>query len=216
MFLKLQTILKRRVHPYVLLAAGLTVATLVTVLSGLWHHNYELSHQIKSSGLPTVTAQPAQAASVGLTVETQPTTSSANPQAFSPSNRTSSNAQTQADSGQVAAASSPNPQAPAPAPQTSAEVSLSVNGNFKGKVAVLSGSSQCAVLQKAFDTGVISNLDMRYSTQYKTYAVYVIDGVGDSSAIWWTYTVNGKSPPYGCSGMKVADGDLVNWKYVKQ
>jgi hypothetical protein len=94
-------------------------------------------------------------------------------------------------------------------------VSLSVNGVYMGKATLASTSNQCDVLSEALNAGLISNLDMRYNSQYKTYAVYVINNTGDSNAIWWTYQVNGKSPPYGCSSTAVHSGDSVNWQYVK-
>ena len=94
-------------------------------------------------------------------------------------------------------------------------VELSVNGNPLGKVSLAASGNQCDVLVAALANGVIDSLDMRYYPQFKTQGVYVINGQGSTDAIWWTFTVNGKSPPYGCSNVPVADGDKVNWKYIR-
>jgi hypothetical protein len=104
----------------------------------------------------------------------------------------------------------------APAPTTPIEVSLTINDTYAGKVALPDGKNQCDVLQEALADNIINSLDMRYSSQYKTYAVYVINGVGDSGSVWWTYKVNGISPPLGCANVKAHDGDSVTWEYVKQ
>jgi len=100
-------------------------------------------------------------------------------------------------------------------PSVNVSVDLSVNSNHLGRVVLKKGDNQCSVLSKALSAGLIESLDMHYSSQYKTMAVYVIDGIGEPNQIWWTYTVNGKPPPFGCSKMPVSNGDRVNWNYVK-
>lgn len=94
-------------------------------------------------------------------------------------------------------------------------VSLTINDTFKGNVSLTEGSSQCDVLQQALADGLIGSLDMRYSSRYKTFGVYIIDGIGGNNAVWWTYKVNDKSPPVGCSSVKAHDGDSVLWEYQK-
>ncbi len=96
-----------------------------------------------------------------------------------------------------------------------ASVALSVNGVAKGSVSLTQGSNHCNVLSAALNAGLISSLDMRYSSQYNTQAVYKINGQGDANNIWWTFRVNGASPPYGCSRLLVKNGDQVNWQYVR-
>ena len=96
-----------------------------------------------------------------------------------------------------------------------ASVALSVNGVAKGSVSLTQGSNHCNVLSAALNPGLISSLDMRYSSQYNTNAVYKINGQGDANNIWWTFRVNGASPPYGCSRLLVKNGDQVNWQYVR-
>ncbi len=94
-------------------------------------------------------------------------------------------------------------------------VSLSVNGSSKGSITLNNGSNHCNVLSSARAQGKISSLDMRYVAEFGSQGIYVIDGIGDSSAIWWTYTVNGRSPPSGCSHVTARNGDSVNWTYSK-
>jgi hypothetical protein len=213
LFTKLKT-LRIQLPPFGLLAVGLTVVTLLTALSGLWHYQYELAHE-KSVGntgyqtkKPVATPRPDQTIVPSPAAKTnQPTTSTAG--AYQKTAKGSGSANTPA-------ASAPNNKA-APTASTPASISvaLSVNGGYKGSVSLVAGNTQCDVLTKALAVGIISSLDMRYSEQYKTQAVYVIDGIGDPGAVWWTYKVNGKSPPYGCSGTPAHNGDSVNWQYVK-
>lgn len=208
----LQTVLKQRAHPFALLASGLLVIALATTLSGLWHHEYELAHQTKQTDV-AIEPQAPPINDQAVTVQTQSPQNSATPQVFTPSKVAGQQTQSQSN---PSAASAVMPQNAPSVPPANVQVSFNVNDVRKGMVSVPLGSTQCDVIRTAYDTGLIASLDMRYSTQYKTYAVYVVDGVGDSGAIWWTYAVNGKSPPYGCGGTKAVDGDSVNWKYVKQ
>jgi hypothetical protein len=56
LFQKLNTILKRRTHPFGLLAGSLAVLVLLTALTGMWHYQYEIDHATKA---------PVPASSVG-------------------------------------------------------------------------------------------------------------------------------------------------------
>jgi hypothetical protein len=220
LFHKLHILLKRPVHPYALLASGLAILILGTALSGMWHYQYELAHRAEPPA-PTL----AKAAIKGASTQPSDDSSSlpAQSEATSEATATSqpgakpSSPPTSKGSNQSAAAPvQPNVVASPPASNPSmVTVSLSINGNSKGSVTLASSSNECEVLSSALSSGMLSNLDMRYNAQYKTYVVYVINGIGDSNAVWWTYTVNGKSPPYGCSGTAVRGGDVVNWQYVK-
>ena len=205
-------------HPFVLLGVGLVAVLSFTTFAGIWHHNYELSHQVqKISSQPaaqqiTLASADSQEVSIQNTVSSAGTTPAAIPKKSAPHINSQQN--TQPVQNNPVANQNPNP-ASAPTP-IAVTVKLSINSIYKGDVSLPETSTQCDILQKALEAGVISSLDMRYSSQYKTYAVYAINGQGDSGAIWWTFAVNGKSPPYGCSGTNVAAGDSVNWKYVKQ
>lgn len=203
--------LKSNLSPYGLLIAGLAVITLMTTLGGLWHYNQEVTGQTVKK------ASHATASIAGLS----PVQSSASA-STAPENNSSVNSSTTAKAGKsggqsngsVAAKSSAT--SPAAAAQSaSVNVSLSVNGYPKGIINLPAGSTQCDLLAQALAKGAISSLDMRYSSQYKTQGVYVIDGIGDPGTVWWTYKVNGSAPPYGCGGMTAHDGDSVNWQYVK-
>ena len=97
---------------------------------------------------------------------------------------------------------------------TSVDVTLQINGKTAGNVTVASNANQCDVLSSALKQGVISDLDMRYFSSLASYGVYVINGQGDHDAVWWAYTVNGKSPPVGCSKQGVSGGEITNWIYT--
>lgn len=221
MFHKIRAKLQQGMHPFAMLTAGLVGVLLLTSVAGIWHHHYELSQQVDMS--VETSEAPAELRTTQSydvpTLHVAPTSTEPAANQNRASARTPNPAETSLQPAASAPQATPAPAAsPTPQPATPATitVSLYVNDQHRGDVSLLATSNQCDVLQKALQSGVISSLDMRYSSQYKTYAVYVIEGQGDSASIWWTYSVNGKSPPYGCSGTKVAAGDIVNWKYVKQ
>jgi hypothetical protein len=211
---------KLRAQPprFGLLGSGLIALILFTGLGGLWNYQGELTDQLASAQTSAITAKPASpnpAAQAKTTVLSQGTAASSQP-------AQAGTAQPQSHTGLTAAASTAqagkaSPANPASTTQTPATVSLalSINGQAKGNVTLPVGSDQCDVLSQALTDGVISSLDMSYSAQYGTEAVYVIDGIGDPSSVWWTYTVNGHAPPYGCAYVTAHNGDSVNWQYVK-
>jgi len=103
--------------------------------------------------------------------------------------------------------------APTPVAQTN-QVSLSINGSPAFSVSVIEGANQCDLLNKALEEGKISSLNMRYDSNLGAYAVYQINGLGKENSVWWTYKVNGQSPPQGCSYIKAKEGDSVEWEYI--
>lgn len=110
--------------------------------------------------------------------------------------------------------SSPTPSS-TPSPTIQAfQVNLSVTGSPSITINVPEGSNQCDVLSKALEQGKISSLNMQYDKTYETYAVYQINGIGKENSVWWVYTVNGQSPPQGCSYIKANNGDSIEWKYI--
>jgi hypothetical protein len=215
-----------------MLAIGLTVVTLVTALSGLWEYQYELAHQASPASAQLVSANFKKTAhnssyssdGSGQTVPAtdfgngrqSPTLALVSPKPASSRQVASSNDNqtTSTTSPASPAVTSQPPNSVVPQLAT-VSLTLSINGQSKGLVKLVAGSNQCAVLTQALNDGLISSLDMRYSSQYNTEAVYVIDGIGDPGSIWWTYKVNGTAPPYGCAYVTVHDGDSVNWQYVK-
>lgn len=107
----------------------------------------------------------------------------------------------------------PTQQTPAPIVHTN-KIEVSINGSTNFTVSLHDGSNQCDVLSESLKTGKISSLNMRYDENYKTYAVYQINGLGKENSLWWTYSVNGKNPPLGCSLVKAGDSDKVVWIYT--
>lgn len=216
MFQKLKTILKRRAHPFGLLAGSLSTLLLLTALTGMWHYQYELDHPSQPAPAAAINysktgAKAASLAPAGVqntsAVAGQATTVS-KPGAATTNQVVSVSTTSKSGDSLVASGITSSPVA-------NITVSLSVNGSYKGQATLPGSSNQCDVLSAALQEGIISDLDMRYNAQYKTYAVYVIDGIGESDAVWWTYAVNGKSPPLGCSNTAVHGGDSVNWQYIK-
>lgn len=209
MFSKLIKILQPQVRPFGLLTAGLVVVGLLTALGGVWQYQTEIvqantSTKFTKAGAGSISA--VQSPSSGSALRTPKF--NPDPTARKPQNTTAQ----------------PNSATLVPGPSDASSslaspgmvlVSLSVNGIHKGSVALLGTSNHCDVLTHALTNGLISNLVMPYNSQYKTYGVYVVDGIGEVGAVWWTYQVNGKSPPFGCSLQTVHDGDSVNWQYIK-
>jgi hypothetical protein len=213
--------LKSQLPPTGLLAAGLVIITLLTMLSGLWHYNRELASQpaIKlTAGVSRPAAlaankNPGLAAASGASGSVTSSAPGKSSSAAASGSRATTSRGT-AQSGSTAAASSANNQPPgSPAQSTPISVALSVNGSAKGQVALASGSNQCDVLSQALAEGLISSLTMRYNSYLKTQGVYVIDGIGDPENIRWTYTVNGADPHFGCSLVTAHNADSVSWQY---
>lgn len=210
--------LKSQLPPFGLLTAGLTIITLVTALGGMWHYQYELAHQ--SSSIPSKNAKALdQTASVG-NIKAGPPARQRDSQLVNSSSTASTTLRPRAankSTGASPGASAPvgNQSANAASQPATISLNLSVNGRPKGLVRLSAGSNQCSVLSQALTANLISSLDMRYSSEYGTQAVYVIDGIGDPGAVWWTYKVNGTAPPYGCAYVTAHNGDSVNWQYIK-
>lgn len=224
MFKKLADTLKHRAHPVLVLVAGLALIGLVTTLSGILHHQYELNH-LSVPAASGVTRGHASGLAQTTSDTLDRTTTQEVPPQHQPSARTTAakSSSSKADRNTTTGSAAAHNAHPSAAQNvetvsgiTTVAISLSVNGSQKGTVTISNTANQCDVLTQALKTGLLSNLDMRYNSQYGTYAVYVINSVGDSSAVWWTYTVNGKSPPVGCGKTLVHNGDQVNWQYVKQ
>ena len=199
--------LSNRVGRFGLLVGGLIILTLATTLAGLWQYQGELASQTQA-GRATLVKSSAAAAH-GPVGGTAPVAAPADP--GSPAVAQLPGQTAEQDSTSAPAAAQP---APAAAPAV-VSLSLSINGQAKGTVRLSAGSTQCVVLSQALSDGLIANLDMRYSSQYGTEGVYVINGMGDPNSVWWTYTVNGHAPPYGCAYVTAHDGDSVNWQYLK-
>jgi hypothetical protein len=202
--------LKRQLPVFAPLGVGLLIITLLTAWSGLWQYQYELKHQSAKAltGSTGTAALQKNIAVAGSTASVQHPAAS--------NSYSSVNTPVSGHKATSTAGSSPSSgQPPAAAPASNVSLSLSVNNQAKGTVRLAAGSTQCDVLSQALAEGLISSLDMRYSSQYGTEAVYVINGIGDPGTVWWTYTVNGAAPPYGCGYVTAHSGDSVNWQYIK-
>lgn len=209
MFHKLTRILQPQVRPFGILTVGLAIVTLLTALGGVWHYQSEIvqrttSVNLAKAGVTSISGTQSTSSSSALSAPK----STSNPSVSNPEKSSENQSSGTVVPRQSAASGS------LPSPGT-VSVSLSVNGIHKGSVALPSTSNHCDVLAHALTDGLISSLIMPYSSQYKTYGVYVIDGIGEAGTVWWTYQVNGKSPPFGCSLQTVHDGDSVNWQYIK-
>jgi len=102
---------------------------------------------------------------------------------------------------------------PIPTPQK-LEVTLTINSNPSFVLTLDPGQNQCDVLKKAESEDKITSLKMEYNSALKSYAVYQINGVGEDTKVWWTYTVNGQKPPLGCSHIEVYANDQIHWQYL--
>lgn len=209
--------LKIQLSPNILLVGGLVILTLVTTLGGLWHYQYELGHstQLSTTGSAATHAKTntgatsAAGSSVADAIQQQVSNTKTSKTSASSNSSSTSDSSTAATQAQSQTSANPIPTV------QKVSLSLSVNGAAKGTVTLPSGDTQCQVLSEALADGLISDLNMRYSSEYGTNAVYVINGQGDPDVINWTYTVNRKLPPYGCSKVTAHDGDVVNWQYIK-
>lgn len=95
-----------------------------------------------------------------------------------------------------------------------ATIAVSIDSVSPFSITLEKGKNQCDVLQKALDEKKISNLLTKYDNSLGSTGVYVINGLGKENAVWWTYTVNGKSPTQGCDHIAANHGDSVEWKYI--
>lgn len=209
----IKKILFRKVypHPGLIVAAGMLIVMLITAIGGMLNYGSELDSKYYQPSPALVKKSPEEAVRSGNNIDS-PTTKP-------PSGKSEVKSSSTPNQSARSASNSPHNsvQAASPAPQQKQNISVSlrINNSFKGEVEVASGSNHCQVLSGALSQGVISSLDMRYNSQYGSYAVYVINGVGDPGSVWWTYQVNGQSAPYGCGHVVAKAGDQVNWNYIK-
>lgn len=93
-------------------------------------------------------------------------------------------------------------------------VNITINGGEQFSLELNSENNHCDALSEALNKGKISSLKMEYNSALGSYGVYEINGLGQDGQVWWVYEVNGKSPPFGCSQVKVKDGDQIKWNYI--
>ena len=102
----------------------------------------------------------------------------------------------------------------APTPGTNVHVTLQIDNEPPFDLEVDSSHNHCQVLETALAQGKLSSLNLKFFSSLSSYGVYQINGLGDTSQVWWTYSVNGQQPPYGCSQIKVNQGDVIHWTYA--
>ncbi|MCA9349898.1 DUF4430 domain-containing protein [Candidatus Saccharibacteria bacterium] len=112
---------------------------------------------------------------------------------------------------EVTSLSQPTPQ-PTIIPTTLA-VKLQINLDPVIQLSVTDQINQCDLLNQAFTQGKLTELNIRYFSEYSSLGVLSINGIGNPNQVYWTYKVNGVSPPLGCSQVLVKSGDFVFWEY---
>lgn len=140
--------------------------------------------------------------------------------AISPSSTPASNPSqvatvTQSQTSQIESTPSPPTNVPTSTPQVQKfSVSVSIDGGGSFSLEIDNGKNQCDVLSRALSEGKISSLNMQYNSAFGSNAVYQINGLGQEGQVWWTYSVNDKKPPLGCSHVTVNGNDNVRWTYI--
>lgn len=212
---KLTKLKKVKIPPFAMLISGLVIVGLLTAIGGILGYNTQLdnSQVIANEILKQQTAEPTQGGKAAQNKASNPQSSSneSNPntdETRSPSSHTASSGTIARDSSSSSSGSRPDSKI------SYVKVFLNVNGSPKGNVSLKSNANQCEVLAQAKAQGVINSLDMRYNRGLNSYGVYMINGIGRTDQVYWTYAVNGKSPPLGCSYITVHGGDSINWQYI--
>lgn len=109
---------------------------------------------------------------------------------------------------------STTPPATTPAPTTHLQLTLQIDNDPPFNLELDSPKNHCQVLEAALAQGRLSSLNLKFFPSLSSYAVYQINGLGDTNQVWWTYSVNGQQPPYGCSQVMVNQGDVIHWTYA--
>jgi hypothetical protein len=212
----MQTQLKK-ILPLLIVLTGLTLTGAFTYGLSLVLPPLE-SNPVKSISLsetdPTPTPAPQDSkldsASITITPTPTPTTLSANDTNITP---------------QITPSSTPTPTNPplltpttspttTPAPTTHLQLTLQIDNDPPFDLEVDSPKNHCQVLEAALAQGKLSSLNLKFFPSLSSYAVYQINGLGDTNQVWWTYSVNGQQPPYGCSQVMVNQGDVIHWTYA--
>ncbi len=211
----LSKISRVKAPPVAILISGLVVVGLLTAEAGILHYGSELK-SYETASAETLKEQKEQLTQNYKDANKKASASQASPN-DSPNRYING-------SSYAAGANSGGPGGPASSTSSGSssvhskisyvKVFLSVNGSPKGSVSLKSTANQCQVLTQAKAQGVISSLVMKYNESLNSYGVYVIDGIGRTDQVYWTYTVNGKPPPLGCSYVTVHGGDSINWRYI--
>lgn len=109
---------------------------------------------------------------------------------------------------------STTPPTTTPVPTTHLQLTLQIDNDPPFNLEVDSPKNHCQILEAALAQGKLSSLNLKFFPSLSSYAVYQINGLGDTNQVWWTYSVNGQQPPYGCSQVIVNQGDVIHWTYA--
>ncbi len=204
----------KNLAPYVIVVIGLFFAGFISFLLVSPAESNKTGSENKVHGFATIvnvsTSSPEPAPSVTVVKNIIHQSPSPSPKiSLSTAQRSESQSTNNAEASQTI---TPTP-SPTEVPQTN-QVNVSLNGSSNFSISVADGANQCDVLNKALADGKISSLNMRYDSNFGTYAVYQINGMGKDNSVWWTYTVDGQSPNQGCSYIKVKNNNNVEWKYI--
>lgn len=208
----LSKIMKVKIPPFAILISGLVIVSLLSAIGGILHYGSEL----KNNSEIVISDAPGKPDDLTQNTKGRNNKNNNGPNYINNGSNNvfgaySSSSPTQASNSasdkSAAAALSENK-------ISYVKVSLSVNSSLKGSVSLKSTANQCEVLTQAKAQGVIGSLIMKYNDALNSYGVYVIEGIGRTDQVYWTYTVNGKPPPLGCSYVTVHGGDSINWQYI--
>jgi len=212
----MQTQLKK-ILPLLIVLLGLTLTGAFTYGLSLVLPPLE-SNPVKSISLsetdptPTPAPQDSKLDSVSITITPTPT-----PTTLS-ANDTKPTSQITPSSTPISTnLPSPTPTTPStttPAPTTRLKLTLQTDNDPPFDLEVDSPKNHCQVLEAALAQGKLSSLNLKFFPSLSSYAVYQINGLGDTNQVWWTYSVNGQQPPYGCSQVMVNQGDFIHWTYA--
>ena len=203
----------KQVHPllalsavFFVLAAATFVAPLNKTASVRGVQTVSKKAIVKPTSTPTVTPVPTSTA-------VYKPTATATPKPNLPSTQNTTSQSNQNSNPQLT--NIPPTATPQPTSQAAQnfQVNLKINGSPVGGVNVSNGQNQCDVLNDALSQGKIASLNMKYDNGLGTYGIYQINGIGKENSIWWVYKVNGNPPNQGCSYIKAASSDNVEWEY---
>ena len=212
----MQTQLKK-ILPLLIVLTGLTLTGAFTyglslVLPPLESNPVKSISLIETDPTPTPAPQDSKLDSVSITIAPTPTPTTLSANDTKPTSQiTPSSTPTPTNPPLLTPTTSPTT---TPAPTTHLQLTLQIDNDPPFDLEVDSPKNHCQVLEAALAQGKLSSLNLKFFPSLSSYAVYQINGLGDTNQVWWTYSVNGQQPPYGCSQVMVNQGDVIHWTYA--
>jgi len=212
----MQTKLKKTL-PLLIILTGIILTGVLTyglslVFSSPESSNADSSSLTKTDPTPTSSLSDTTLESASIIITISPT-STPSQDTIITSQTTPSSTPTPTNSPSPTATSTTTPTS-TPAPTTRLQFTLQIDNDPPFDLEVDSSHNHCQVLETALAQGKLSSLNLKFFSSLSSYAVYQINGLGDTSQVWWTYSVNGQQPPYGCSQVMVNQGDVIHWTYA--